>query len=187
MRAASLIRRVCEKFEAAGLRFLIIGGQAVIRHGHIRTTEDVNFTILAPVFDHDNEVVAILADLGFMSIDEDSDSLKRISSLYKCIDQETGFGLDVSFANTPYHEYALGRALIVDTDGYPTPYLGLEDLIIHKVLAGRPQDRIDAAELMARYPQFDSADVLSWLTEFEQLIDKPLIESFHAWRAEALA
>lgn len=187
LQAAKLIRQVCEAIESEGYDFLIIGGQAVIRHGHIRTTQDVDITVVATPVDEADRVLKLLGGLGLESTIQDPLAFAKASSLIRCVDPQTGFGVDVSFVDSDYLKQAVRRVLRVDTHGYSAPYLGLEDLIIHKTIAGRPQDHIDAVELMARYPDFDCAYVEYWLAEFETVVEKPLGEAFRAWRDVALA
>lgn len=164
----------------------MIGGQAVIRHGHVRTTEDVDITVVATAADQGDRVINLLSAMGLEPVADDPCAFARLSSLHRCIDADTGFGVDISFVDSPYLQQALGRALVVPTEGYPAPFLGLEDVLVHKAIAGRPQDQIDSMELMARYPGFDQAYVEHWLGEFEQVLEQPIIETFRAWRGEAL-
>lgn len=181
-----MIRRVCETFEHAGLTFLIIGGQAVIRHGYVRTTQDVDVTVIAPVFDQGENVISLLQSLGLRPVLNNPLEAVRLSSLYRSFDPESGFGVDVSFVDSDYLVQAKRRAIVVETDNYPAPYLSLEDLLVHKIIAGRMRDHIDASQLMARYPEHDTTYVERWLGEFEQVLEQPLIEVYRDWRREAL-
>jgi len=186
LQAARLIRHICQAFEKAELEYVVIGGQAVIRHGHVRATEDVDFTVVAPPFDRGDQVISILNTLGLDPLVDDPGEFVRKASLYRCADPRTGFGIDVSFVDSAYLKQALGRALVVETDGHPVPFLGLEDVLVHKVIAARPQDQIDAVELIARYPEFDREYVEHWLGAYEEILEEPLIAVLRAWRDEAL-
>lgn len=37
--------RVCAALNATGARYVVVGGMAMIRHGHVRTTEDIDLLI----------------------------------------------------------------------------------------------------------------------------------------------
>lgn len=66
--------------------------------------------------------------------------------------------LDVLLAETEYQRIALARAV----DGVLT----VEDVIIHKLIAGRPRDLDDITSILATGIQFDAADVVDHATEW---------------------
>lgn len=66
--------------------------------------------------------------------------------------------LDVLLAETEYQRIALARAV----DGVLT----VEDVIIHKLIAGRPRDLDDIASILATGIPFDVADVVDHATEW---------------------
>src|SRR5262245_15818038 len=58
------IERVLEALNAAGVRYLVVGGVAVVLHGHLRTTADLDLVVQ---LDRDNVLRAMraLTDLGY--------------------------------------------------------------------------------------------------------------------------
>lgn len=50
-----------------------------------------------------------------------------------------------------------------------------EDLIIHKLVAGRPRDIEDVRSILLKNPGYDRAYVQRWLADFEQVTGGPLL------------
>ena len=47
-----------------------------------------------------------------------------------------------------------------------------EDLIIHKIFAGRPRDVEDVRTVLLKNPDIDIPDIQEWLKEFDQASDE---------------
>lgn len=64
-------------------------------------------------------------------------------------DPRTGIRVDFIFATTAYERQAIARAERVELLGTPVPFATAEDLIVHKLFAGRPHDEEDAPPVPA--------------------------------------
>ncbi|MGC9445267.1 MAG: hypothetical protein ACP5E9_10135 [Candidatus Methanospirareceae archaeon] len=53
------------------------------------------------------------------------------------LDDRSGIRVDFIFSVSPYERQALARAKKVEVQGTLVTFVALEDLIIHKVIAGR--------------------------------------------------
>lgn len=73
-----------------------------------------------------------------------------------------GMHFDVYVASTPFEESALERR---GADGY----VSVEDLIVYELLAWRPQDRDDIAEVLAAGHELDTRYVEYWAGEWDVL------------------
>lgn len=137
--------------------YVVVGGIAVIAHGHTRNTRDVD---LIPAPDRANleRLAAALRDLGARLSGVDADKLEidvydpdtLASGANFTLETDAG-GVDV-FNDVPgaaQFEQLRERALIVDLDGLTIRVAGLEDLIRMKQASGRPQDLDDIAALTA--------------------------------------
>lgn len=51
--------------------------------------------------------------------------------------QDTGIRVDLVFSTTPYERQAIARATRVELAGVAVPFATAEDLILHKLFAGR--------------------------------------------------
>ena len=55
-------------------------------------------------------------------------------------------------------------------EGYPVRFASPEDVIIHKVLAGRPRDLEDVRSIL-RKRTVDIDDIRKWLRQFEATLE----------------
>lgn len=121
-----------------GLRWYLFGAQAAIVWGSPRFSADVDITAaIAPgVIDSFFEA---MRRNGFELVFTDSDFLARTRVL-PFIHRSTHMPLDVVLAGPGLEDDFLRRAIGVDVQGTRVPVISPEDLIITKVLAGRPKD-----------------------------------------------
>ncbi len=131
--------RVCSLLNAAGARYLIIGGHACILHGLIRTTEDVDL-LIEPAEENCQKVITALAQLqdGAAAELQPRDLLENV--VVKIADE---IEVDVSTqAWKVTYQDALPSAKETVVDGVRIPYLGLDCLIASKE-THRERDRAD--------------------------------------------
>jgi hypothetical protein len=86
-----------------------------------------------------------------------------------------GSEADISLGLPGYEEEAVARALMHELgEGRSVRLCSAEDLIIHKALAGRPQDVLDIEGIVARQGSaLDVGYVRRWLAEFERISGDP--------------
>ena len=150
-------RRIFETLARHGVDYVVIGGVAVIAHGHTRNTRDVdlmaagdaaNLTRLAAAL---RELDARLSgvDAHLLEIDVHDPAVLANGANFTLETDAGGLDLfsDVPGA-APYAELR-ERALVVDLDGVAIRIAGRDDLIRMKAAAGRPQDLGDIAALTA--------------------------------------
>jgi len=56
----------------------------------------------------------------------------------------------------------------------------LEDLIIQRVIAGRPRDLEDASKMLIQNPRVNFRYIKRWLKEFEEALNVVLVRRFTA-------
>src|SRR5881296_1460102 len=142
------------------VRYLIVGGLAVVAHGYLRFTADVDL-LLSVEPENLKRAVEALKTLGYrprapVDFDDFVDRSKRqqwaqeknmtVFSLFSDIHQATEIDL---FLEPPIDfDAAYGRALRQEVGpGTPATFCSLEDLIELKTLAGRPEDQEDIKKL----------------------------------------
>ena len=57
-------------------------------------------------------------------------------------------------------------------------FVSREDLIVHKLIAGRPRDLEDIKSILLKRPTLDVPYIRSWLEQFAQVTEQPLGEHF---------
>ncbi|HEY1357216.1 MAG TPA: hypothetical protein VGF21_02825 [Thermoleophilaceae bacterium] len=133
----------------AGARFVVIGGFAVIAHGYVRATRDIDLLIPDDV-DNDRSVLAGLTSLGGTRAWDgkplDEDDLVGVPHLRAL--SEGGLLDIVREGVAPLDfETVAANALRADFGGAPFLVAGLASLVAFKRLANRPQDRRDLEAL----------------------------------------
>lgn len=152
-------------------RWYVFGAQAVIAYGVPRLSADVDVTIqLAP-----NEPQRFARDMdaaGFSIRVTDPDFVRR-TRVMPFVHRATAMPLDVVLAGSGLEEEFLDRAREVDVGGTIVPIITLEDLIIAKVLAGRPKDLDDASNLWRlRGHELDAGRVRGTLRLLEEALSQ---------------
>jgi hypothetical protein len=119
-------------------RWYLFGAQAVVAYGVPRLSADVDVT-LALVPDEPERFARDMRAAGFLLRLADPDFVRRTRVL-PFVHQATGMPLDVVLAGSGLEEEFLDRARVVDIGGTAIPTLDIGDLVIAKVLAGRPKE-----------------------------------------------
>jgi hypothetical protein len=126
-------------------RWYVFGAQAVNAYGVPRLSADVDVTLqLVP--DDPSAFADDMAAAGFALRVEDPEFVRR-TRVMPFVHLATAMPLDVVLAGSGLEEEFLNRARLVNVGGTTVPLLDLEDLVIAKVLAGRPKDVDDARNL----------------------------------------
>jgi len=171
---SALIAAVARALDARQIRYLLIGGWAVIEHGYTRTTEDIDLELsLGP---WEIELIRSVAqEVGLEPKFPGAFEQTERSLLLPLIHEPSGLGVDVAFSPSDYLEVAIRRAPRHDMMGQAVVVAEVEDLIIRKLIANRPQDRQDIHELLVRHGhRIDQTYLNDWLGRFEEVTDQPL-------------
>jgi hypothetical protein len=153
-------------------RWYVFGAQAVIAYGVPRLSADVDVTLLLIPDDPERFVVDMQAG-GFALRVDDPDFVRR-TRVMPFVHLPTAMPLDVVLAGSGLEETFLDRARPVDVGGTMVPLIDPEDLIIAKVLAGRPKDVDDARNLWRLRGRDLNADRIR---ETLQLLEEALSQS----------
>jgi predicted nucleotidyltransferase len=131
----------------AEVNFILVGGYAIIYHGYVRVTGDMDIW-LEPANDNKEKLLPILEKLNFSN-----ESIIRIQKLD--FTQMVAF----HFGNPPekidfltkmtgiYFNDAMQHSEKLELDNFKIPILRLDDLIVNKLLSNRTKDKADVEEL----------------------------------------
>lgn len=128
---------------------MVIGGQAVLLHGEPRLTQDVDIT-LAATPDRLTDVLAACTELNLKPLPEHLVDFVRRTFVLPVLSEDSGIRFDLIFSSTSYEAQAIQRAVSVHLRGVAVPFATAEDLLLHKLFAGRPRDIEDAAGVVRR-------------------------------------
>lgn len=161
-----LIARIAASLKVRKIPYMIIGGQAVLLYGEPRLTRDIDVTVGAGVSCLP-DLLRSVEDIGLTCLPDDVDSFVRRTMVLPTQHGETGIRVDFIFSYTPYEIEAIARAHKVNLAGQEVAFASVEDLIIHKVFAGRPRDLEDVRSVLLRNRDIDTDYIRRWLGEFD--------------------
>lgn len=160
----SPIESVLTALEQARVRYLLVGGVAVVLHGYLRTTADLDL-ILALDEDNVGRAAKALTGLGYrprvpVQVTELADprcrqewiESKGLTVLSLWSPDQPALEVDLFVEEPLDFEAAHARAVRTDLGACETSVVTLDDLLALKRRAGRPRDLedIDALERLHR-------------------------------------
>jgi hypothetical protein len=130
---------------AAGIRYLIVGGYAVMVHTEPRYTKDLDIWI-----DRDEEnarvVLETLTSFGAPTAGVTAADLTEPEVFFQIGIEPVRIDIMTSVTGLAF-DAAWERRVSVDFGGETAPVLCREDILAAKVASGRPVDQIDAERL----------------------------------------
>jgi hypothetical protein len=150
-----------EFLENEGVPYALVGGLAASIRGQNRTTADVDMIIAVDV----NRALALIDELS------DSKFAPLFSGVHEVVQKafilpihhrETGVKVDLALGMSGFEQQAIKRASYVTIGDCQVMVLLAEDLVVMKVLAGRPQDDADVRGIMIA-----QKETLDWKYCFE--------------------
>jgi hypothetical protein len=161
-------------------RWFVFGAQAVTAYGVPRLSADVDVTLaLHP--DAPEQFTRDMEAAGFALRVSDPDFVRR-TRVMPFVHVATAMPLDVVLAGSGLEDAFLDRARLTDIGGSTVPLIDVGDLIVAKVLAGRPKDLDDVAGLWRLHGATVDADrVRETLRLLEEALSQSdLVSSFDA-------
>jgi predicted nucleotidyltransferase len=156
---------------------MVIGGQAVLLYGEPRLTRDIDVTLGIGVSEL-ARIKKVLSPMGLkVLIKKDQEFVQRTMVL-PTKDKESGIRVDFIFSFSPYERQAIRRARDIKVGTTKVKFASLEDVVIHKVVSGRPRDLEDIKSIFVKNPKYDSDYISGWLKEFDQSLNQNLLETF---------
>jgi len=178
-----LLESIAQGLERLAIPYMLIGGQAVLLYGEPRLTRDIDVTIGAGP-ERLSEVLDWVRGRGWqVLVDVPAEFVARTMVL-PCLDPSSGVRIDLIFSFSPYERQALQRARKVAIGSTQVCFASIEDLVIHKVFAGRPRDLEDVRGILLKNRGIDLEYVQTWLREFDLSLGEKLLERFEKLRLE---
>jgi hypothetical protein len=155
----ALFEPIFAALNEAGIRYVVVGGLAVVLHGHARLTADIDLVIdLEP--EHVRRTLALLSRLGFrarlpVQADLFADPAVRASwvrergmRVFPLYDPADPLRVLDLFSEHPIDFESLwAGSMQIPVQGTTIRVASIPDLIRLKRIAGRPQDRADIEAL----------------------------------------
>lgn len=176
-----LLTRIACELKASRVPYMVIGGQAVLLYGEPRLTRDIDIT-LGIGTDQYETILALARLLGFKILVDNPEDFVQKTKVLPFMDQKSGIRIDFIFSFSPYEKQAIERARTVTFDSASAvgvQFALLEDIVIHKVIAGRPRDIEDVKSILLKNPAFDKKYITEWLMEFDKGLDARYLDLFN--------
>lgn len=170
--------------EEARIPYMVIGGQAVLLYGEPRLTKDIDVT-LGVGLERLAEMLVLVERMQLRPL-VNPETFTRQTMVLPCGDAETGIRVDFIFSFSPYERQAMERIRKVRIGNAHVRFASAEDVIIHKIVAGRPRDLEDVRSILVKNPDVDLAYVRHWLDKFSGALAEPFLERFEQTLKEAL-
>ncbi len=157
---------------------MVVGGVAASILGRPRATRDIDTLAILP--EHRwSDVLAEAKNHGIAARIEQPLDFARRTRVLLLRHVDSGIDIDVILGRLPYEEEAVARSEPHDFAGVQVKLPQVEDLLIMKAIAQRPQDVRDIEGLLDAHPDADVARVRGWLREFATAMTMPdILEGF---------
>jgi hypothetical protein len=148
MTFAENFQQVLSVFNANEVNYMLVGGFAVNFHGFNRSTSDLDIWVKSSS-ENKKKIFNALRQLDFT--DENLQQFLQLDFEQPFV-FSVGLGpVDVEIFNSisgvKYGEAEAHKIIFDAESGMPVYFISLKDLIVNKMLSGRPQDKVDVDEL----------------------------------------
>ena len=165
----SLIRKTAEHLDQQEIPYMIIGGQAVLVYGRPRLTRDIDITLGIDT-DKLSSIEEVCETLKLSILVDDPHDFTQRTKVLPTVEPDSKIRIDFIFSFTPYEAQAIKNAKQVPMDDYPVKFASCEDVIIHKMVAGRAIDEEDIVSILTRNRDaIDFEYIEKWLSEFGKI------------------
>ncbi|OQY03329.1 MAG: hypothetical protein B6I25_08210 [Planctomycetales bacterium 4572_13] len=161
-----LLKRLTHRLDRQNIPYMIIGGQAVLLYGRPRLTRDIDITLGIDVDDY-TKIESLCRALNLKMLVEDPESFAVDTHVLPTEDTAARIRIDFIFSFMPYERQAIENAKSVQIGDFSAKFASCEDIIIHKMIAGRAIDKEDIKSILSK--NRDSIDMVyieKWLKEF---------------------
>ncbi len=172
-----LLEQIALGLEALRLPYMVIGGQALLLYGEPRLTRDIDVALGAGP-ERLADLLRLAADRSWQVLVEDPADFIQNTMVLPCLEPASGIRLDFIFSFSAYEQQAMKRVRRVPLGKTQVCFASVEDLIIHKTIAGRPRDLEDVRSILGKDQPIDLNYVRHWLREFERGLSERFLERF---------
>lgn len=162
--------------------FAVIGGVAVGVRGEPRFTADVD-VIIGLELDDALQLIHRLPGSHFEPLFAGVAEVVRTSFILPLRHVETGVKVDAAIGLSGFERQLLARATEMELAGVVAPVATVEDIVLMKLIAGRPRDTEDCEKLTQRHGiQLDWAYLSATAQQLEEALAMDLTIPLHELR-----
>lgn len=166
-----LIKETAQQLDLQEIPYMIIGGQAVLIYGRPRLTRDIDITLGVDT-DKFALIEGLCRKLKLTPLVEKPQDFAQNTKVLPTEHPGSRVRVDFIFSFTAYEAQAIKNAKEALIDDYAVKFASCEDVIIHKMVAGRAIDEEDVKSILAKNRDTIDFDYISkWLREFGKLAE----------------
>jgi hypothetical protein len=166
-----LLTKIANALARLRIKYMVIGGQAVLLYGEPRLTKDIDITLGVGV-EGFTQITGLVRELSLKVLVDNPETFVRQTMVLPVIEEATGIRVDFIFSHSPYEEQAIARTRTVPFGQTAVNFASLEDVVIHKIIAGRGRDIDDVEAILLKNPDYDKDYIARWLKEFDQSLQE---------------
>ncbi|OIP89866.1 MAG: hypothetical protein AUK24_05645 [Syntrophaceae bacterium CG2_30_49_12] len=155
MLTSSDFRELLKIFKKHNIRYLVVGGYAVMKYSEPRFTKDLD-VLIATDQENANSVYAALKEFGAPLANLTPDDFTHKDYFYQMGIPPLRIDIMMSIPGIGFEEAWKNRE-VFELDDLKIPFVSRSDLIRAKEASGRPQDKIDIDKLK-KAEQLDALD-----------------------------
>ena len=162
------LKRIAQSLDKEKIPYMVIGGQAVLLYGTPRLTRDIDIALGVDT-DQFSLLEKICKRLKVKILPPHPEGFAKRTKVLPAEESKIKIRVDFIFSSTPYERQAMTRVKKVKVEGYPVKFASPEDVIIHKLFAGRPIDLEDVKNILIKWgTKIDKRYIKKWLSAFEK-------------------
>lgn len=170
-----LLKKIARELLKQNIPYMVIGGQAVLLYGEPRLTRDIDIIL---GIDELNSIRSIVETLKLKSLVANVDDFVKETMVFPVMDEKSGIRADFIFSFSPYEKQAIERAKDIKFGKTEVKFASLEDVVVHKIIAGRARDIEDVKSIFLKNPDYDPHYIEKWLAEFDRSLNENFGEKF---------
>lgn len=165
------LRDIFEWTRNQGIPAALVGGAAVCLHGAVRATDDIDLLVFTTK--HPAEILQSLVAQGYVPRHSDPVEFAQAARVLLMTHVSSGVAVDVMLGMLPFDQACIELS-IAKRAGFGTVRIAPpEALCVMKLIAGRPHDLRDVAQLVETFPELDKDWVFEQLTQYATLMESP--------------
>ncbi len=174
-----LLKKLARHLTNLRIPYMIIGGQAVLYYGEPRLTKDIDITLGLSIKEIDL-ALRLVKETGLSLRVKNPIGFAAKTMVIPTYERKTGIGIDFILSNSPYEQQAIKNAKKFRINEVKINIAALEDVIIHKLIAGRPRDIEDIKSIILKNPKYKKNYIVKWLKTFDRSLNADYVICFRS-------
>jgi hypothetical protein len=133
------------RFNEEAVEYVVLGGHAVIAHGYLRTTADIDIFV-GSSSENADRLLRALYRYGYKNGEFEREDFTRVPNYLSFNRYDEWIDLMTFTLGVTFDECYRNRVVLL-IENVPTNVISLPDLIRNKQALGRPQDLLDLENL----------------------------------------